>query len=76
MEVLSGNAYMEAGLYKQAIQCYKDVVTTDQSHARAYYNLGKAYLEIGDRGLALEQQHILESLDPKLAGRLLRLINN
>ena len=76
VQVLSGNAYMETGLYQQAIQCYKDVTTVDQGHARAYYDLGRAYLSIGDRGLAMDQQRILQTLDAGLADQLLQLINN
>ena len=75
-QVLTGRAYLQAGLYSQAIECLKDAVRTDQQHAQAYYNLGRAYLRVGDRGLAMEQQEILQSLNPHLANQLLMLIQN
>jgi len=62
-------------MYAQAIESFKDAVRTDHEHAQAYFNLGRAYLRVGDRGLALDQQRILQNLDARLAGQLLDLIN-
>ena len=46
----------------------------DQRHAKARFNLGRAYLRAGDTALAMREQQALEDLDPKLAGKLLDLI--
>ena len=73
-QVLTGRAYLQAGMCAQAIECFKDVVQIDQEHAQAYYNLGRAYLRVGDKGLALEQHRILENLNPRLAEQLMSLI--
>jgi tetratricopeptide (TPR) repeat protein len=73
-QVLTGKAYLQAGLCAQAIACFKDAVQADQEHAQAYFNLGQAYLRVGDKGLALEQQQILQGLDSQLADQLLRQI--
>ncbi|MCP4387175.1 MAG: tetratricopeptide repeat protein, partial [Gammaproteobacteria bacterium] len=48
VQVMSGKAYLEAGLYDEAIGCFRDVIQTDQEHARARFNLGRAYLRVGD----------------------------
>ena len=74
-QVLTGKAYLQAGMCAQAIECLKGAVQTDQGHAQAHFNLGRAYLRAGDRGLALEEQHVLRSLDPRLADQLLRMIS-
>jgi tetratricopeptide (TPR) repeat protein len=72
---MTGKAYLQAGMYAQAIESFKDAVQTDQEHAQAYFNLGRAYLRVGDKALALEQQRVLQNLDPRLAGQLLNMIN-
>ncbi len=74
-QVVTGKAYLDAGMCAQAIECFKGAVQTDQRHAQAYFNLGCAYLRVGDRGLALEQQQVLQTLDPQLATQLLHMIN-
>jgi tetratricopeptide (TPR) repeat protein len=61
-------------MYAQAIKCFEDAVRTDNAHAQAYFNLGRAYLRVGDSALAMEQHRILLNLDPRLADQLLRLI--
>jgi tetratricopeptide (TPR) repeat protein len=58
----------------QAIECLKGAVQIDDGHAQAYYNLGKAYLQVGDKDLALEQHRILQGLNPVMAGQLYSLI--
>ena len=73
-QILSGKAYLEAGLTEQAIERFEEVILFDQGHAQARFSLGRACLQIGDRGLALEQQKALQTLDPKLAEDLSALI--
>ena len=74
-QVFSGKAYLDAGLCHQAIECFRDVILIDQGHAQAHYNLGRAYLSVGDVDLARQEQRILEDLDANLAGQLHDLIH-
>jgi Flp pilus assembly protein TadD len=74
--VLSGKTYLKANFPEQAIECFEEAVSIDQSNAGACFCLGKAYLRVGDSALALEQQRKLEALDPQLAQDLSVLIMN
>ena len=73
--VMTGNACLEAGMCAEAIECFKEAALVDQEHAQAYFNLGRAYLRVGDKGFALEQQRILRGLDSRMADQLGELIS-
>ena len=60
--------------YEEAVKDYKKVVEVEPDRAQAYYNLGKAYLKIGDKDLALEEYEILKTLDEELANELIDFI--
>jgi len=76
VQVLSGKAYLEVGMDDEAIECFKGIIQADERHARARYNLGRAYLRVGDRALAQREQQRLQELDANLADQLLDLIEN
>ncbi|GEM_PF-650465 len=73
-QIRSGKACLDAGQYEEAITCFKSVVLCDQGHAQAHFNLGRAYLRAGDKALAIEEQRILQELNPALADHLLDMI--
>ena len=58
-----GDAYYYAGSFDKAIASYRQAVRLQPRMAEAYYNLGMAYLEIGDRASAIVQTYVLKSLD-------------
>ena len=52
------------------IDSYKQAIRIDPDDADAHNNLGLAYLQINDRGSALEQYKILKTLDTERANKL------
>lgn len=76
IDVVSGNTYMHAGLYEKAIRSFRSAVKVDNQLARAHYNLGCAYLRMGDKALAVKQCQILEPIEPKMASSLRKLIDS
>ena len=57
-----------AAAFRQAIQLKPDF-------GKAYFNLGKTLLTMGNRNGAVEQYNILQNLDADWAERLNNLIN-
>ena len=53
----------------------KQAIRIKPDDAEAHYNLGRAYLGVGDRGSALEEYKILKDLDKDWANKLFKLIN-
>jgi tetratricopeptide (TPR) repeat protein len=66
-----GDAYYFGGRFDDAIASYKQAARLQPNEPEAYYNLGLAYLEIGDRESAMVQSRLLEPLDPELNRKLL-----
>jgi tetratricopeptide (TPR) repeat protein len=58
------------GNYQEAIYQYSEVLRIDPNLAGVHYNLGSAYLRIGNRGLALKEYGILKVMNPDLANAL------
>jgi tetratricopeptide (TPR) repeat protein len=75
VEIPAEQADAKPGFYEKAIASFKDALGADDKSAQAHFNLGRAYLQSGDRDLALQQHRKLEAIDPKLAAKLLKLIN-
>ena len=73
-QVLTGRAYCGPGCTRRPSSASKTPCRSMRRHAQAYYNLGRAYLRVGDRDLALEQQRILQEINPRLADQLLSQI--
>ena len=57
--------------FDEAITSYKDAARVQPNEPEAYYNLGLAYLEIGDRDSVVIQARRLESIDAELSKKLL-----
>lgn len=69
-----GVAYHESGMYKEAIESYKKAIRIKPDDAEVHYYLGLAYLNLSDRGSALEEYKILKELDKEKANKLFDLI--
>jgi len=67
-------AYNGLGQHSEAINACKEGLRLNPSLTAGHYQLGFAYLKSGDIVAAKAQQHILESLDPDIAKRLLDLL--
>jgi tetratricopeptide (TPR) repeat protein len=63
------------GRWNEAIESHKQATRLKANYAGAYFNLGYAYLQIGDRNAALEQYKVLQTLNPELAKKLYALIS-
>src|SRR5207253_10335601 len=60
-----------SGRFDDAITSYKEAARVQPNEPEAYYNLGLAYLEKGDRESAMVQARRLESIDAELNKKLL-----
>lgn len=69
-----GYYFVDLGMYKEAIEAYKQAIRIKPDYARAHYGLGFVYLVVGDRGSALNQYKILKELDTNLANELFNMI--
>ncbi len=74
-----GNVYFDLYKYKEAADSYKQAIRLQPdlgfSFSSAYFNLGLAYLNLGEKGLALEQYRVLKTIDELGARELFNLIN-
>lgn len=50
-----GIIYWQVGLFQEAIDCWEKAVSLQPDFDQALYNLGRAYLERGDKAKALEK---------------------
>ncbi len=71
-----GEAYLESDKPDDSLAAFNNAVGYDPEFGRARYNLGRAYLKIGSRDMALVQYQILRSARSDWADRLLALIEN
>jgi tetratricopeptide (TPR) repeat protein len=58
-----------------AIDVYKQAIRINPDYVKAYYNLGVAYLGLGDKSSALDEYKVLNELDKESADTLFKLIN-
>ena len=63
---------LEQGKYQEAVMQLSEALRLNPNFAEAHYNLRKAYLMVGNRGLALKEYEILKAMNPDLAERLER----
>jgi len=74
-----GQCYFHLEKWKKAIETYiealKQGIRSKPGLAITHYNLGLAYLSLGDRDSALREYDILKDLDEKWAEILFQLLN-
>jgi tetratricopeptide (TPR) repeat protein len=73
--VIHGELQEEAGHLSEGLAAYKHAVALKPDNAPARLHLAKAYLQRGDRELALKEYEVLKTLDQDLANELLPLIS-
>ena len=61
-------------MYKEAIEACKQAIRFKPDDAEAHYILVIVYLQLNDRGSALEEYKILKTLNPEMANKLFNLI--
>lgn len=69
-----GYALSHAHRNEEAIASYKRALTLNPGMAEAHHNLAVLYLEQGQRSLALEQYHLLQSIDYEMSQKLFAII--
>jgi len=67
-------AYYAKGEYDRAILDYTKTIEIDPYMEKAHFELAKVHLKVGNKDLAWERYEILKTLNEKLAGDLLDLI--
>jgi len=70
-----GESYFELGKTEDAVEALNNAVAYNPDFAKARYNLGRAYLKLGDRDSAAVQYEILRSAKSEWADRLYVLLN-
>ncbi len=61
--------------FNEALENFRQAIRLKPDYGRAYFNLGKCFLAMGNRDAALEQYNILQNLDQDWAEKLGNLIN-
>jgi len=74
VQVISSKACLDTAAGKKTAEHLKGAVATEQGLARARFNLGRAYVRVGDMDLARQEHQVLMDLDSGLAAQLLNLI--
>jgi tetratricopeptide (TPR) repeat protein len=57
------------------MEAFRQAIRLKPDSGRAYYNLGKCFLAMGNRNAAIEQYNILQNIDSDWAEKLDQLIN-
>lgn len=70
-----GESYFRIGKTRESLEAFNNAVSYNPQFDEARYNLGKAYLKLGDRDAATVQYEILRTTDSAWADRLYVLIN-
>jgi tetratricopeptide (TPR) repeat protein len=69
-----GYAYSRGAEYEKAVGFFKNAIRIKPDYPEAYYSLGEAYAQMGKADLAREQLKKLNTLDPKIARQLEKII--
>ena len=70
-----GESYLELGKTDESIEVFNNAVSLNPDFERARYNLGKAYIKLGNRDMAQVQYEILRNTRSDWADRLYVLLN-
>jgi protein O-GlcNAc transferase len=70
-----GEAYLELNKLSEAMESFRQAIRLKPDFGKAYFNLGKCLLAMGNRDAALEQYNILTNIDNDWAERLNAIIN-
>jgi tetratricopeptide (TPR) repeat protein len=70
-----GEAYLELNRLPEAQESFRQSIRLKPDFGRAYYNLGKCLLAMGNRDGALQQYNVLQNIDQDWADKLNALIN-
>jgi tetratricopeptide (TPR) repeat protein len=70
-----GESYFELGKTEESIDAFNSAVGYNSNYDRARFNLGRAYLKLGDRDSANVQYEILSNSKSDWADRLYILLN-
>lgn len=70
-----GECYLELNRNEESIDAFNNAIGYNPDFDKARYNLGRAYLKIGDRDSALIQYEMLRSAKSEWADRLYVLLN-
>ena len=70
-----GESFYELGKSEESVEAFNNAVNFNPSFDKARFNLGRAFLKIGDRSSANVQYEILSSAKSDWADRLYVLIN-
>ena len=70
-----GESYLESGKADESLSAFNNAVGYDPDFDKARYNLGRAYVKMGNNDMAQVQYEILRNARSEYADRLLVLIN-
>ena len=70
-----GESYLEAGKTDECIEAFNNALGANADFDKARYNLGRAYVKLGNRDMAQVQYEILKNSKSDWADRLFVLLN-
>ncbi len=70
-----GESYLESGKADESVDAFSNALSVNPDMDKARYNLGRAYIKIGNREMALAQYEILKNSRSDWADRLYILLN-
>jgi tetratricopeptide (TPR) repeat protein len=71
----AGECYIEIGKFDESVQAFNNALGYNPDLEKARYNLGRAYIKLGNREMAQVQYEILKNAKSDWADRLLVLLN-
>ncbi len=71
----AGECYFEIGKFDESVEAFNNALGYNPDLEKARYNLGRAYIKLGNREMAQVQYEILKNSRSDWADRLLVLIN-